>query len=128
MASRILTAEQARRPECRYTNAAFGVCLAIAAGSTAATANADNSRLNNSVIADVYAVQHQAGCTNDVKPDQQLRLAANGTPLMCSTIAISMPTSAPTDPHRKTAPTRWLRGAVAETVAINPPWPSAASN
>jgi len=43
---------------------------------TAPPANADNSRFNNSVVADVYAVQHQAGCTDDVKPNPQLRLAA----------------------------------------------------
>jgi hypothetical protein len=27
----------------------------------------NNQRLNNAVIANVYTVQHQAGCTNDVK-------------------------------------------------------------
>jgi hypothetical protein len=30
-------------------------------------ANADNKRLNDGVVANVYTVQHQAGCTNDVK-------------------------------------------------------------
>lgn len=41
-----------------------------------AVAHADNSRLNNSVIANVYTIQHQAGCTNDVAVSPQLRLAA----------------------------------------------------
>src|SRR3981081_1950195 len=39
-------------------------------------AQADNSRLNNSVVADVYTVQHHAGCTNDIRVDPRLRLAA----------------------------------------------------
>ncbi|MDT7758163.1 MAG: hypothetical protein QOH27_4061, partial [Mycobacterium sp.] len=40
------------------------------------TAHADNKRLNDGVVANVYTVQHQAGCTNDVKINPQLRLAA----------------------------------------------------
>jgi len=39
-------------------------------------AHADNSRLNNSVVANVFTIQHQAGCTNDVAVSPQLRLAA----------------------------------------------------
>ena len=39
-------------------------------------AHADNSRLNNSVVANVYTLQHNAGCTNDVRISPQLRLAA----------------------------------------------------
>jgi hypothetical protein len=34
---------------------------------TTPLANADNSRLNNGVIANVYTIQHQAGCTTDLK-------------------------------------------------------------
>ncbi|WP_313888710.1 CAP domain-containing protein [Mycolicibacterium sp. CBMA 226] len=41
-----------------------------------AVAYADNSRLNSSVVANVYTIQHQAGCTNDVAVSPQLRLAA----------------------------------------------------
>ncbi|TLH49588.1 CAP domain-containing protein [Mycolicibacterium aubagnense] len=41
-----------------------------------AVAQADNSRLNNSVVANVFTIQHQAGCTNDVAVSPQLRLAA----------------------------------------------------
>jgi hypothetical protein len=33
-------------------------------GSTP-SAKADNKRLNDSVVANVYTVQHNAGCTND---------------------------------------------------------------
>ena len=39
-------------------------------------ANADNKRLNDGVVANVYTVQHQAGCTSDVKINPQLQLAA----------------------------------------------------
>ncbi len=49
---------------------------AVGAGWVAAPAHADNSRLNNSVVANVYTIQHQAGCTNDVAVSPQLRLAA----------------------------------------------------
>lgn len=50
--------------------AALGAVIVIPA------ANADNKRLNDSVIANVYTIQHQAGCTNDVKINLPLQLAA----------------------------------------------------
>lgn len=55
-----------------------GVILAVFACGAAlpAVAHADNTRLNNSVVANVYTIQHQAGCTNDVAVSPQLRLAA----------------------------------------------------
>lgn len=36
----------------------------------------DNKRLNDSVVANVYTVQHQAGCTNNITISPQLQLAA----------------------------------------------------
>lgn len=36
----------------------------------------NNKRLNDGVIANVYTIQHHAGCTNDVRPNPQLQLAA----------------------------------------------------
>jgi hypothetical protein len=39
-------------------------------------AHADNSRFNNSVVANVYTIQQQAGCTNKLTSNAQLRLAA----------------------------------------------------
>lgn len=55
-----------------------GMLLVVAAGIgwTAPSAHADNSRLNSSVVANVFTIQHQAGCTNDVAVSPQLRLAA----------------------------------------------------
>lgn len=48
----------------------------LSAVGPAAAAHADNSRLNRSVITNVYAVQHQAGCPAGVKWNVQLQLAA----------------------------------------------------
>ena len=36
----------------------------------------NNRGLNDGVIANVFTVQHQAGCKNDVRPNLQLQLAA----------------------------------------------------
>lgn len=42
----------------------------------APAARADDKRLNDGVVANVYTVQRQAGCTNDVTINPQLQLAA----------------------------------------------------
>ena len=58
----------------------IGMVLPVVAvsahGATPFIAHADNNRLNNSLVADVYTIQHQAGCTNDVLMNPQLQLAA----------------------------------------------------
>ncbi|MDT5193671.1 MAG: hypothetical protein QOH20_425, partial [Mycobacterium sp.] len=44
----------------------FATVLAVGAPLAGApTANADNRRLNSSVAANVYTIQHQAGCSTD---------------------------------------------------------------
>ncbi len=50
--------------------------LVVAAGSVIGTptAGADNKRLNDGVVANVYTMQHQAGCTTDIKINPKLRL------------------------------------------------------
>ena len=40
------------------------------------TLTPNNTRLNDSVVANVYTTQHQAGCTNDVRVNPQLQAAA----------------------------------------------------
>jgi uncharacterized protein YkwD len=50
--------------------------LLVVATTTAPAAAADNARLNSGVAANVYTVQHQAGCTTDIKISPALRLAA----------------------------------------------------
>lgn len=42
----------------------------------AGSAVADNARLNNGVVANVYTVQRQAGCTTDIRKNPTLKLAA----------------------------------------------------
>jgi uncharacterized protein YkwD len=84
-------------------------------------ANADNKRLNDGVVANVYTVQHQAGCTNNVTINPQLQLAAqwhaddvlNNRELDGD---IGSDGSAPQD----RANAAGFKGSVAETVAINP--------
>jgi hypothetical protein len=46
----------------------------VVAGSPGA--HADNKRFNDGVVANVYTIQHQAGCTTDMKISNQLRRAA----------------------------------------------------
>src|ERR1700747_1340848 len=99
-----------------------------ALGTPAAHADNDNNtlvpnnkRLNDGVVANVYTMQHQAGCTNDVKINPQLQLAAqwhtddvlNNRNLDGD---IGSDGSAPQD----RANAAGYRGKVVETVAINP--------
>ncbi|MHA7664750.1 CAP domain-containing protein [Mycolicibacterium sp. HS_4_1] len=86
-----------------------------------ATAHADNTRLNNSVVANIYTIQHQAGCTNNVRIDSQLQRAAqwHTDDLMANRNLdddIGTDGSTVTDRARAAG----FRGNVAETVAINP--------
>ena len=61
----------------QYRPLTLPAVVVVAAGlSGMPAAHADNKRLNESVVANVYTVQHQAGCKNDVKINPQLQLAA----------------------------------------------------
>ena len=51
------------------------MCM-VAAVTLCPNADADNSGLNNGVVSDVYTIQHQVGCRNDVRADGALTLAA----------------------------------------------------
>jgi uncharacterized protein YkwD len=105
---------------CMPALAAFGI-LATAPVLAPPAAHADNSRFNKSVVANVYTIQQQAGCTNNVTANAQLRLAAqwhtvdvlNNQDLDCD---IGSDGSTPQD----RANAAGFRGAVDETVAINP--------
>jgi uncharacterized protein YkwD len=84
-------------------------------------AQADNKRLNVGVVANVYTVQHQAGCTNDLKINPQLRLAAQWHAhdvLINRALDNDVGSDGSTPQNRANA--AGYRGAVAETVAINP--------
>jgi uncharacterized protein YkwD len=87
----------------------------------ATAAHADNKRLNDGLVANVYTVQHQAGCTNDVKKNEQLRLAAEwhaNDVLTNRSLDGEIGSDGSTPQDRATA--AGFQGKVAETVAINP--------
>ena len=85
------------------------------------TAHADNQRLNNGVVANVYTVQHQAGCTNDIKIDPQLRLAAQWhTDDVLNNRNLDGDVGSDESTPQDRAAAAGFHGTVAETVAINP--------
>lgn len=103
--------------------------LAIALTAVAATvpiltapiALADNKRLNDDVAANVYTTQHQAGCTNDLKIDPKLRLAAqwHADDVLGNRSLSGELGSDDSTPQSRTRAAGYV-GAVDETVAINP--------
>ena len=97
--------------------------LVIAAGllSSAGVALADNKRLNDSVVANVYTMQHQAGCKNDVRINLQLQLAAEWhTRDVLENRGIDGDIGSDGSTPQSRAEAAGYRGRVAETVAINP--------
>src|SRR5271155_5749575 len=99
------------------------VSVLTAAGVLVAspTAHADNKRLNDSVVANVYTIQHQAGCSNDVKIDPQLRLAAQwhaDDVLNNRTLDGDIGSDGSAVQGRANA--AGFKGIASETVAINP--------
>lgn len=84
-------------------------------------ANADNHRLNNSVVDNVYTVQHHAGCTNDVKVNPQLQLAAQWHTLdVLNNRDLDADVGSDGSSSQDRARAAGYTGTVAETVAINP--------
>ena len=89
--------------------------------ATSPVAVADNTRLNNSVIANVHTIQHQAGCSTEVRRDNALTLAAQqhtDDVLNNRSLDGDIGTNGSTPQDRATA--AGYRGVVSETVAINP--------
>lgn len=87
----------------------------------AAPARADNQRLNNSVIANVYTIQRQAGCTTTVRADPKLRLAAEWhTNDLLGNRDLDDHIGPDGSTPQSRAEAAGFRGQVAETVAINP--------
>lgn len=82
---------------------------------------ADNSRLNNSVVANIYTIQHQAGCTNNVRMNSQLQLAAQWrTDDLMANRNPDSDNGSDNATVADRARAAGYRGSVAETVAINP--------
>jgi len=105
--------------------AATALAVVATLGSAAALAmpmaQADNKRLNDSVVANVYTVQHQAGCTNDIRINPPLQLAAQRHAedvLNNRSLDGDIGSDGSTPQDRANA--AGFRGAVTETVAINP--------
>jgi uncharacterized protein YkwD len=100
---------------------AAGTAFASVAVVASPIANADNKRLNDGVTANVYTIQHQAGCTNDVKVNPQLRLAAEWHARdVLNNRALDGDTGSDGSTPQQRAEAAGFRGAVAQTVAINP--------
>jgi uncharacterized protein YkwD len=86
-----------------------------------AAAHADNKRLNDGVVANIYTVQHQAGCTNNVNINPQLQLAAQWHTLdVLNNRNLDGDIGSDGSTPRGRAQAAGFRGNVAETVAINP--------
>jgi uncharacterized protein YkwD len=105
-----------------YRQLALAV-VAMVAGPvvSAPAAHADNKRLNDGVVADVYTIQHHAGCSNDVTINLQLQSAAQRQALDVlndRTLDGDIGSDGSTVQDRATA--AGYRGTVSETVAINP--------
>lgn len=92
------------------------VTLAIAPA-----AHADNKRLNNAVAQNVYTIQHQAGCTSDLKMNPQLQLAAQWhTDDVLNNRGLDGDLGSDGSTPQDRANAAGFHGKVAETVAINP--------
>ena len=84
-------------------------------------AHADNKRLNDAVVANVYTIQHKEGCPNDVKINPQLQLAAQWhTNDVLNNRALDGDIGSDGSTPTSRANAAGYRGQVAETVAINP--------
>ena len=95
--------------------------LAIVATLEMPVASADNSRFNNSVVANVYTIQHQAGCTSNLTSNAQLRLAAQWHTLdVLNNRDLDGDIGSDGSTPQDRADAAGYRGVVDETVAINP--------
>jgi uncharacterized protein YkwD len=97
------------------------VTCSVASTLGCPTATADNSRLNSSVIANVNALQHQAGCTSEINRTGALTRAAqlHALDLLHNRSLDGDLGSDGSTPQSRSA-AAGFRGVVAQTVAINP--------
>jgi uncharacterized protein YkwD len=81
---------------------------------------ADNARLNSGVVANIYTVRYQAGCTTDIKINPALRLAAQwhaNDVLNNGTLSDGLGSDGSTPQSRAVA--AGFNGKAVQTVAIN---------
>jgi hypothetical protein len=94
---------------------------AVLAAVLAPTAHADNNRLNNGVVANVYTVQHQAGCTTNITKNPALTLAAEWHANdVLNNRALDGDLGSDGSTAQDRAAAAGFKGKVAQTVAINP--------
>lgn len=97
--------------------------LAVAGGAVVAmpAAHADNKRLNDGVVANVYTIQLQHGCSGDVKINPQLRLAAQWHANdVLNNRALDGDVGSDGSTVQDRANAAGFKGIASETVAINP--------
>lgn len=111
----------------RPATIAAAVVLCVSAGAPVAHADPEdtiipnNHRLNNGVVANVYTIQQHAGCTNDVKINPNLRLAAQWhTDDLLNNRALDGDLGSDGSMPQNRASAAGYRGTATETVAINP--------
>jgi len=93
----------------------------VAALTLCPNADADNSRLNNGVVSDVYTIQHQDGCRNDVRADRALTLAAQWhTDDVLNNRSLDGDIGSDGSTVQDRANAAGYRGTATESVAINP--------
>jgi uncharacterized protein YkwD len=86
-----------------------------------AASQADNNRLNSSVVANVYTIQHQAGCTNNLRVNQKLVQAARWhTDDLMNNRAFDGDIGSDGSTVAVRAGNAGYRGVVSQTTAINP--------
>ena len=103
------------------TGSVLLVAPAAHADNDVNTLTPNNHRLNDGVVANVYTVQHQAGCTNDVKINPQLQLAAQWqTHDVLNNRDLDGDIGSDGSTPQARANAAGYKGRVAETVAINP--------
>ena len=95
--------------------------LTVTALLHAPGAAADNRRLNSSVVANVYTVQRQAGCANNITVDPRLLEAAHWHTLdVLNNRSLDGDTGSDGSTPQVRASNAGFRGRVAQTIAINP--------
>lgn len=97
------------------------LCIPLAHADNGNTLIPNNKRLNDSVVANVYTVQHQAGCTNDVVVNPQLQAAAQRqvNDMMANRDLNGDLGSDGSTPQMRAEQAGYRGGPVAQTVATN---------
>ncbi|KUI29342.1 CAP domain-containing protein [Mycobacterium sp. GA-2829] len=100
---------------------ALAALLTAAASLTAVPAHADNKRLNNGVFSNIFTAQKQNGCVVEPQRDGRLDEAARVHALnVRDDRNLSGDIGSDGSSAQQRAERAGFRGAVAETVAINP--------